>query len=149
MTYTTIQEAAAALFNAFVSDKRHVTGDKFYKLADGSPEWMGDAVMAAHGDMMPDDWRYACIRGLCSSIADSSDLDDERGEIVDGEVDVYNAALVAWLGSNLWRGSYCDDAMQELGTPSSVWDLLRQGQYQEADETFGLLVAALEGEGSE
>jgi hypothetical protein len=39
--------------------------------------------------------------------------------------------------------------MQELGAPSSVWDLLRQGQYQEADETFGLLVAALEGEVSE
>jgi hypothetical protein len=148
MTYTTIQDAAAALFAAFVSAKRD-NGDTFYKLADGSPEWMTDAVHAAHGDMMPDDWRYACIRGLCSSIADSSDPEDERGEIVDGEVDVYNAALVAWLGSNLWRGAYCDDAMQELGAPSSVWDLLRQGQYQEADETFGLLVAALEGEVSE
>lgn len=150
MTYSTIQDAAAALFAAFVSAKRD-NGDKFYKLADGSPEWMTDAIHAAHGDMMPDDWRYACIRGLCSSIADSSDPEDERGEIVDGEVDVYYVKLTAWLASHGARMGYCDSAIEEgLCDPTrGVSAILQAGQYAEIDEVWGQLVSALEGEVSE
>lgn len=159
MTYTTIQEAAAALFNAFVSDKRHVTGDKFYKLADGSPEWMTDAVHAAHGDMMPDDWRYQFILKVASAIADlddgnpddDRDIDDLRHEAVDGAVSVYTSDLTAWLASHVERVGYCDEAFSEglasIGT--GAIGLLQAGQYAEIDEVWGQLVAALEGEVSE
>lgn len=153
MTYPTIQEAAAALFAAFVSDKRHVTGDKFYKLADGSPEWMTDAIHAAHGDMMPDDWRYACIRSVASAVAevaDDEDMDDARHEAVDAIVDVYNARLAAWLGSHGGRLGYCDEATEEYGAASAldggIAKLMQFGQYREIDEVWGLLVAALEGQ---
>jgi hypothetical protein len=155
MTYPTIQEAAAALFAAFVSAKRD-NGDTFYKLADGSPEWMTDAVRAAHGDMMPDDWRYRFIREVASAVsevADDEDLDDARHEAVDAIVDVYNARLAAWLGSHSARLGYCDEAMEEYGAAialdGGIAKLMQLGQYREIDEVWGQLVAALEGEVSE
>jgi hypothetical protein len=152
-SYSTIQEAAAALFAAFVSAKRD-NGDTFYKLADGSPEWMTDAIHAAHGDMMPDDWRYACIRSVASAVsevADDEDMDDARHEAVDSAVDVYNARLAAWLGSHSARLGYCDEAIEEgMCDPTrGVSAILQAGQYAEIDEVWGQLVAALEGEVSE
>lgn len=153
MTYSTIQDAAAALFAAFVSAKRD-NGDTFYKLADGSPEWMTDAIHAAHGDMMPDDWRYSFIRSVAAALSeDADDLDDARHEAVDAIVDVYNARLAAWLGSHGARLNYCDEAFNECGARAGTFNvtvaILQMGQYREIDEVWGLLVAALEGEVSE
>ena len=56
-------------------------------------------------------------------------------------------ALVEWLGSNLNRGGYCDEAVSELGFDEGrgVFGLLALGQYWEALEVFGLVVRALEG----
>ena len=137
------QTQAAAMFDAFERRTRD-NGEAFYAFREGSPDWMSDVAHAAHGDLMPDDWRYGFIRQLCSAIADSDDLDDARGEIVDGCVDVYTAQLTAWLASNVARLGYCDAAAEELGKPDTLCDWLKIGQYAEIDETFGQLIEALE-----
>lgn len=134
---------AALLFEA-LERRTRPDGTQFYALKDGSPDWLPEAVHAAHGDMMPDDWRYATIRNLCSALSeDRDDLEDARSEIVDGEVDVSTASLTAWLASSVHRLAYCDQAAEEFGKPEDMSKALMLGQYAEIDETFGLLVEAL------
>jgi hypothetical protein len=122
-------------------------GERFDRVKDGSPEWVTELVHAAHGDFLPDDWRYACIRAALEFIADSDEPEDGAGEFADGHVDVYNAARVAWLGSSIHRGAYCDEALAELGpvdADSGVYGLVGLGQYMEASEVYALVVEALE-----
>jgi hypothetical protein len=51
--------------DAWTTDTRN-DGVLFCKLRDGSPQWMTDAIHAAHGDIMPLDWIYE----HCSRIVD-------------------------------------------------------------------------------
>ena len=61
------KETAAAFAGAFVRKERD-NGEAFYCLADGSPEWMSDAIRAAHdgGEMLPNDWSYRFAEGMAS-----------------------------------------------------------------------------------
>lgn len=145
MTYDNdkIRTYAALIFEAMERRKRD-NGEGFYVLKVGSPDWMTDVIRAAHGDMLPDDWRYATIHNLCSALSDDhDDIEDARGEIVDGAVDVYTSALTAWLASSVHRLAYCDQAAQEFGAPDNMTKALQFGQYAEIDEIFGQLVDAL------
>jgi hypothetical protein len=69
---------------AFETRKRD-NGDKYVALKDGSPEWMTDVCHKAHGDMLPDDWRY-------SFISEAVDYIDENG------ADISTARAIASLG---------------------------------------------------
>ncbi len=138
----TVHVLARALEAAFVSDTR-TNGDTFYKLRDGSPEWMSDAIHASHGDMGPDDWRYAAIRAVAGEIAESDDYDDESSERIDSLVDVYTSALTGWLASRNDRYSYVDDAMADYGPPESIINALQLGQSAEYQEIWSALVAFL------
>lgn len=115
---------------AFIRDTRN-DGKDFYKLRDGSPQWMTDAVHAAHGDIMPDDW----IFDQCDSIARSlTEYEPERWEdaahdIADGLVDVYNNDRARWLASHLAFGEMCDEATDELGQASGIYETIGRGQY--------------------
>lgn len=158
MTYSTIQAAADALYDNLTERKRD-NGDTFISLKDDAPEWMREACRAAHGGMMPDDWRYQFILKVASAIADlddgnpddDRDIDDLRHEAVDGAVSVYTSDLTAWLASHVERVGYCDEAFSEglASIDTGAIGLLQAGQYAEIDEVWGQLVAALEGEVSE
>lgn len=120
-----MQRAAAALYASFVPASRD-TGATFYHLLDGSPEWMTDAVRAAHNavDEMPDDEVYACAMNAAGWLASGNDPENAC-EFADGEVSVYNAARVAWLAAKpLIRGAFCDEAAENMGASfdGSAWD---------------------------
>lgn len=57
---STVQQLAAEAYGCFETAERQ-DGETFWRLKDGSPEWVTDLVLNAHGDFLPDDWRYACI----------------------------------------------------------------------------------------
>ena len=137
----TIQTLAAQLSAAFVSDVR-TNGATFYKLADGSPEWMNDATFAAHGEFLPDDWRYAAIRELSSRMAESEDPEDGFEEC-DSAVDVYNSKLADWLASNNSRAAYVDEAIEEFGYPGDLIKALQCGQLAEYREIWAALYSFL------
>lgn len=137
----TIKALAGELYRAFQTKTRD-NGDTFYCLKDGSPEWMTDAIHAAHGDMLPDDWRYSAIHDAASIIEDADDMDRAGDEFAD-DVDVYNGRLLSWAASHGSRMAYCDDAMEEFGKPESLAQLLMWGQYAERREVFDQLLAAL------
>ena len=140
------QDFAIAFAGAFVGFTRD-SGTRACKLADGSPQWMADAVREAHGGMLPDDWRYDAIRAIADELAgrDESEWDDAQGEICDALVDVYTSALTEWLASHLDRLGYCDQAQEDgLVSPEATQSQrLAAGQYVELSEIYASVVSSL------
>lgn len=142
----TFREAAEAFAGSFEQAERS-DGETFIRLRSGSPTWMTDIVRAAHGEMLPDDWRYACIAAAAEHIAqyDSEDeAQDADGPFADGQVDVYTSDRYDWLSSHGYRSGYCDEAREEYGySPAeamTIEDQIALGQYYEASEVYGLVL---------
>lgn len=144
-TTMTVQELASEAYSCFETAKRP-DGSEFTRVKDGSPEWVTDLVYKAHGgDFLPDDWRYATIRSALAFIGDdATDPEDEAGVFAYTQVDVYTSNLLAWLGSNLKRLAYVDEAVSEYGgEPGGIADQIMLGQYAEAREVYELTLQAL------
>lgn len=75
-------------------------------LKDDAPDWVRSLVLAAHGDMGPDDWRYEAIEDALSAV-------EQDGEDAALEPDIYTWGLTRWLNSRADRYAYCDDAVNE------------------------------------
>jgi hypothetical protein len=109
--------------------------------ADGAPQWFTDLCHAAHGSMMPDDWRYEFIQDALSAIEDGS---DEDGIDLDG-LHPYTSDRLGWLASHLDRPGYCDEAAAEAGgPPADILALVAWGMDRELREVFDLVRSRLE-----
>lgn len=125
-------------------------GESYVRVKDGAPQWVTDLVYAAHGagSTLPDDYRYAMVSDALAAIADSDDAAeiDVFTDSIDACVSVYNSERVAWLGSNLTRSSYVDDAISDYGGEGfDLFELLGMGWYREVQEVFGLVLEYLGG----
>jgi hypothetical protein len=142
---STIQDAAREA-GAYFETATRDDGTEFVRTKDGTPQWVTNLVHEAHGEFLPDDWRYEVIRDALDWIEEADDPEDGSGEFADQTVDVYNSARLAWLASNLNRASYCDEAAAEFGGEErvSIFDQIGQGQYMEASEVYSLVLRALE-----
>lgn len=140
--FETVQDAATEAAKWF-GTRRRDDGEQYVTLRDAAPEWVRELVYAAHGEMLPDDWRYATIDAAVQYIAETDEPD--AGEFADTAVDTYNADRLKWLASSLERAGYCDQAADELGlTAGSIMERIGWGQYEEACEVFNLTLSALE-----
>ena len=145
----TTATALAKEINVQMERAKRADGSEYYRLKDGRPDWMQDVIHTAHGDMMPNDYRYRAIAEALDVIEDLDDIDDDdaRAEFADN-VDVYNHDLIEWLGSHGSRQGYCDEASAEYGVTDSDSDdimaRIMRGQYMERDEIWSLLVQALQ-----
>lgn len=138
--------SAQALLDALITDKR-TDGTEFVRLADGSPQWMTDAVHAAHGDMLPDDTRYSMIRECLSEMIqmDPEEWDYSSNQIADTLIPVYNAERIKWLASHLNRAAYCDEAQEQsfVSEKSSLMDRIAAGMYVEYIEIADSLISSV------
>lgn len=141
----TISTLADEAYRAFRHRTRATSGDGYWTLDEGAPDWIRDMIREAHSDMLPDDWRYDCIHSALGHISDTGaddtdDLDDAGHEFADRHVDAYSAARLEWLSSNLMRAGYCDEAEQEVGYPGiaegGIFQMIGLGQYAESLEVF-------------
>ena len=126
---------------AHFEDKTRADGSEVITLKSGAPEALRTSVMAAHGDMMPNDWIYAKYQNILADMSGYTmltldDLEDNRGEIVDGLVDVYNADRSAWLASNLAFAGFCDEAAEEYGSEGDTFGRIGRGQYMAIDGIY-------------
>lgn len=137
---------AEELYRALVTDTR-TNGETFIKLVDGHPDWMTDVMHEAHGDMLPDDWRYKMIDEVLGDLLeyDPDNWEDRSSEICDGLVDVYNSDRMKWLNSHHSRASYVDEARDEglIGRDADLMDQLGSGQYREYEEILHSLVRSI------
>lgn len=138
-TAQTLAKEAAGYFTTVTRDN----GDVITITRDDRPDWLTDLIYKAHGDMLPDDWRYKMIREAIDAIADADDLDETETEYVD-DVDIYTHELINWLGSRTDRHGYVDEARREFGPADTVMDDIGRGQAQERSEVFASVRASLE-----
>ena len=141
-----IQRLAGEAYDAFERIQR---GDEtITTLRDDRPQWVYEAVYAAHSNFLPDDWRYEQIRAAFGAIHDASegaDIQEVGDEFSDKAVDVYTHGRLKWLASNLNRASYCDEAQSEgLTDDADMIERVGMGQYMEAREVWNSVLSSLE-----
>lgn len=148
MQHLSIAALAAQAYKSFEQRSRDGGAD-YVTLRDDAPEWVRDLVRAAHGEFLPDDWRYASIMSAVGAIADEEiEPGDDAGDLefswADGNVDTYNSDRTAWLASNLTRPGYCDEAADELATDDTdIMSRIGLGQFVESREIFALVLRSL------
>lgn len=137
---------ACEFANAFEQDKRN-DGKEFYKLKDGSHQWMTDAIHAAHGDMLPIDWIYEHCSRVADKMCDSDpeDWQDSVSEWADDLVDVYNADRTAWLALHLGFAAWVDEAVEELGhSDQGIFGDIGYGQYRLIESIAHALITGVQ-----
>jgi hypothetical protein len=131
-----IQELAREFSGHFKKQTQN-SGDVIVITDEESPEELDELVQEAHGNMFPDDLRYEFIRDAMNSISDSDNPEDDAGELVDSDVDIYTHDLTKWLGSRNDRFNYVDEAVKEFGhSDEGVIKEIMMGQYKEREEVF-------------
>ncbi len=141
---------AIELADAFEARTR-ADGTDYTCLIDDAPEWARDAVMAAHGDALPNDWMYSACADAARDIAERGCADEESAHIwADEAVDVYHYALARWLADVPGAWDACEEARDECGGQvDSLNDLLRRGQFKMLASIYQELALAIELEGAE
>lgn len=137
-------------FAAQFQRKTRDNGEEFICLRDGAPNWIVNAMFAAHdhGDMMPNDWSYRIaadvVCQLCSDVGNGSDIADAADYAVDAAVPCYNAERTDWLASHLHRGFYVDEAVSEYGWPKDggIYQAIAYGIAFEARQIADAIIAA-------
>lgn len=138
MTTTSLQTLAADVRKFFTTIKRGE--ESIVTLTDDAPEWVRQLAMDAHGDMMPDDHRYAFIVEALDALVDADDPDE-----VTLASDIYTHDLLKWLASNLQRPGYCDEAFEEYGDDfRDTVSLIGMGQLREKEEVLDSVRSSLE-----
>lgn len=140
MTMTSLQTLAAEVLAMFHQSTR-TDGSKFWTYDHSDDrQWVQDICLEAHGDMSPDDWRYAFIVESLDALSENDDPED-----INLEADIYVSELAKWLGSHGHRPGYCDEAMEEEGLSfTTTVDLMQAGQLRETREVFDSIRSSLE-----
>lgn len=135
----TVRELASKYLRYFVQKKRDK--ESFWTIKETAPEELMDLVRTAHGDFLPDDWRYEFIRDSLIAISEADDLED-----IVAEPDVYTSELLDWLSSDIRRPGYVDTATSEFGTPEpfDTTKAIALGQMYEKEEVLHLVLSELE-----
>ena len=147
-TANTLATLASEFSNAFEQDT-HNDGKQFYKLKDGSPRWMIDAIHSAHADILPHDWVYEQCSRVADRMAetDPENWDDSVSDWADSLVDVYNADRAAWLASHLSFGGVVDEAVEELGhSDQGIFGDIGTGQHRFNEQIAAALIQAVRDE---
>lgn len=125
-----------------LTTKRRDSGESYVSATDDTPQWIVNLFHEAHGDMLPDDYKYEYIQDSIEWIADGNDL-----ESPDIEADVYTEDLIKWLGSHIGtRPNYVDEAVAQFGGHSDqgiVGDIM-MGQAMEKDEVYHIVLQGLQ-----
>ena len=98
----TIQELANRYYKMFIRDTRD-DGTEYVKTIDERPEELTELIHKAHGDMMPDGWKYKFIEEAIGRIAETEDEDEL--DCPELEPDIYTHDLLECYFSEL--GSRC------------------------------------------
>ena len=136
----TVQELARLVRCTFSLETRE-NGTEYWTHNRCAPDWINELCHTAHGDMLPDDYRYKFIVQALNALEEAEDL-DEAGH--HWEFEPYLARLADWLGSHNHRFSYCDDWAEEMGKPEDTYHLLAGGHLQERLEVLALVRGSIE-----
>lgn len=93
-------------------------GSEFLKLSSVSPEWMTEAVKAAHDDELPNESRYELIRDCLQALSD--DGVESQGEALESSLELsidllptHTSELLRWFSDMPRRLGDCDEALNQ------------------------------------
>lgn len=139
-TALTLESLAAEANRLLTRTTRPGERESIVVPVDDAPEWFGELCREAHGDMMPDDWRYEFIEDALTQIENG----DEEPRSVDSAYP-YTADRLNWLASRNDRMGYCDEGISNYGDGIKTMDsALAIGMATEMDEVFNLVKSQLE-----
>ena len=136
----TISEFAKELQGMFITDTRD-NGEKFIKTIDNRPEWLQELIREAHGDMMPEDYKYQFVSDAIDYIADNGN-DEELLDYPEIEPDCYTSDLTAWLNSDNRRVYYLTEVLEEMDIKDG-FQALAAAQLQEKREVYNIILEGL------
>jgi hypothetical protein len=147
LTYSSLDLVSADLIalcselSSRFKDKKRDNGDVFVVLEgpeDQTRESASSALMAAHSEELPNDWRYEVCSLACDAISEAEEgeeLAEIINEVAENVTTVYNSQLFSWYSENSTRLSYAEEAREEFGPSDEVLGDLHMGQYLAARET--------------
>ena len=92
----------------------------------------------AHGDMLPDDFRYKMIHDVLCNMDDDDDQDPI--DMLESLIPIYSSDLLQWVSSNLSRISYCDQYQDEYdGSALKLTEIITGGYFEELQEVYYLI----------
>lgn len=112
-------------------------------LKDGCPQWVITVVREAHDAFLPDSWRYVFIYEALQALVEKEGDEEAALDYYLSDDEIYTSNLIDWVGSNLQRVGYCDDALEMNGCPQTLIQLLQQGRSMERSEVFSLVFDGL------
>lgn len=130
-------------------NKKRENGDIFIVLGgpeDQARESASSALMAAHSEELPNDWRYEVCSLACDAISEAEEgeeLAEIISEVAESVTTVYNSQLFSWYAENSTRLSYAEEAREEFGPSDEVLGDLHMGQYLAARETAQTFIDSL------
>jgi hypothetical protein len=155
LTYSSLDLVSADLMalcselSSRFENKKRDNGDVFIVLGgpeDQIRESASSALMAAHSDELPNDWRYEVCSLACDAISEAEeaeDLSEIINEVAENVTTVYNSLLFSWYAENSTRISYAEEAREEFGPSEEVLGDLHLGQYLAAKETAQTFINSL------
>jgi hypothetical protein len=126
------------------------SGSEFWKLSSDSPEWMTDALMAAHDGELPNDSRYELIRDCLQALSD--DVVESLEEALEASLELsldlvptFTGDLIDWFSQMPRRLGDCDEALDQ-GRVSELtgYEVLSEGFRVAAEEVISSLADSLE-----
>jgi len=99
------------------------SGESFYTLTDDRPDYLDDAVQAAHshGKDLPNDWIYGECASACYAIDDEifnvKYPEDAVHEYADSQVDIYTRDVFQWAADmcHSYTYAYAEEEASDLG----------------------------------
>lgn len=136
----TLSAKARLMLNDFEQKERQ-DGSKFYAIKDSSAlkEKYQEICHEAHGDMMPDDFKYAFIVEALEQIADMTEDCEPIDCLYEIEADCYTSDLTKWLNSSNSRVYYLTEALEEYGIKDGFKALTAAQQKEKLEVALSIL----------
>ena len=134
-----VQELAKLVRCTFSLETRD-NGSEYWTHNRCAPDWINELCHTAHGDMLPEDYRYAFIVEALDALEEAEDVDEARGGY---EFEHRNYQLALWLATHGHRFQYCDDWARDMCS-RNTYDRLAGGHLSERLEVLELVRGSLE-----
>lgn len=125
-------------------------GSEFLKLSSVSPEWMTEAVRAAHDGELPNDSRYKLIRDCLQALSDDGVESQEEAlenslQLSKDLAPTYTGELLQWFSEMPGRLGDCDEALdQGRVLELTSYEIITEGFRLAAEEVISSLADSLE-----
>lgn len=141
--------AISQLLSSFKESSR-TDGSKYLTLSAGSPDWMSEAIMAAHHGELPNDSRYQLIRDCLQALSDDGvenlqEALDDSYELARDLVPLCTGELLQWFSFLPGRLGDCDEVLsQGRVSELTTYEILSEGFRLAAEEVISSLADSLE-----